>query len=180
MVSVRCGDILCALSPTQWIDMINAKDRFLFGLAVLHVITLTLVLLMFFQSRAQPTHSLFIGAGGSVTDSTAPELTPAELEQALRAIVRSELASRTGNVTQQAASTAAPTAETRELQLHAAETSATIIRQATAAGVWSREDTEALLPHIGQVSADQRLALVEQFYTAINRQELELEDFPPL
>jgi hypothetical protein len=180
MVRAQLGDILCALSPTQWIDMINAKDRFIFAVAVLQVVTLTLVLGMFFQSRTQPTQSLFIGAGSSAGDATAPGLTPAELEQALRAIVRSELASSAGNVAQQTVSTRAPSAETHELQLRAVEASAAIIRQATAAGVWSREDTEALLPHIGQVSAEQRLALVEQFYAAINRQELELDDFPPL
>jgi hypothetical protein len=157
-----------------------AKDRFLLALAVLQVITLTLVLTLFFQSRAQPAQSWYIGAGRWATPATAPGTTPAEMEQALRAVVRSELAARGGNVAQHREAYVAPTEEARELQIRAAEASADIIRQALSNGVWTSQDTQALLPHIGQVSDQQRLALVEQFYAAINRQELELDDFPPL
>jgi len=37
-----------------------------------------------------------------------------------------------------------------------------------------------LIPHLSQLSTAQRVQLLERFHAAVNRQELELEDIPPL
>lgn len=55
-----------------------------------------------------------------------------------------------------------------------------IISAAIAVGKWTEQDTRNLLPHMGNLSYEQRIALLEKFHSAVNRQELNLEAFPPL
>lgn len=106
-----------------------------------------------------------------------------ELKAALREIIREELAalpvSIAGDVPVSQPDIVLSDRE-REQQETADAISVAVVQQATSAGVWTRADTEALLPHLGRMSEQQRLALVDQLYGAINRQEMDIQDFPPL
>jgi hypothetical protein len=112
-----------------------------------------------------------------------------EIKATLRKIVREELAALAyvGDLADSHSNNNHPAHSDATLETHdphvseqAVTTSSSIIRQAASTGVWTKADTQALLPHIGNMSGQQRLALAEQFYDAINRQQLALEDFPPL
>lgn len=172
--------------------MIDSNNRLLSTLIIMQLLTLGILVVMLFNP---PSQNSAVGHNKSRNNlnhehtSASPvygNAVTAELKIALREIIRDELAAppssavagATGDVISQ------PDAMLTDSELQEQETaaavSATVIQQATSAGIWTRADTEALLPHLGRISADQRLALMDQLYSAINRQEMEIRDFPPL
>lgn len=158
--------------------MTASRNPLLLALFILQFATLCLTLLVLFETRAQPGAPAL--ALSQPSPAAAGAIGIAELKTELRAIVRAELA--TALAGSPAAGEPAPATSEQQLQVqaHAVATSEAIIEQAVSAGVWTRADTEALMPQLGNISPEQRLALVEEFYAAINRQELTLKDFPPL
>ena len=58
--------------------------------------------------------------------------------------------------------------------------SSSLIDQAISAGRWTEQHTQELLPQLSSLSENQRIKLLEKFHGAVNRQEIELEDVPPL
>jgi hypothetical protein len=163
--------------------MTTARNPLLLTLIFLQIATFCLLLFVFLnpQERTTMLADRPFSPGSGDNDS----LSTAELKTELRAIVHSEiaaLATTAGLPTPAApaAGKAAPSESERELQEQAAATSGSIIRQAVAAGVWTRADSQALIQQAGKITAEQRLELMEDFYAAINRQELKLDDFPPL
>jgi hypothetical protein len=160
--------------------MTASRNPLLPALIVLQFATLCVTLLVLFATK-QPIARATPAPAIHPQPAAASSLS-AELKAELRAIVRAEMsAAMTGTVAVAGAESApALSGQQRELQTQAAAVSAAIIDQAVSAGVWTRADTEALLPQLGSISPEQRLALVEEFYAAINRQELTLKDFPPL
>jgi hypothetical protein len=163
--------------------MTITKNPLLSALIVLQITTLCFVTLLFFKSPAQQDtleRSLMSDNNGSTGDSAAPT---GGLETELRAM-RAEIAAlrSAAGVPAPVISDAATPPSEQELQAQtlAFNNSSLIIQSAVSAGVWTRADTKALLPHIGRTNDQQRMALVAEFYDAINRQELRLEDSPPL
>ena len=55
-----------------------------------------------------------------------------------------------------------------------------IVTQAVRLGVWTKDDSRKLYDNLPDLTAEQRIQLLEQFHGAVNRQELELEDVPVL
>lgn len=173
--------------------MADSNNRLLSALAGMQLLTLGILVTMLLNqpsenSAAVVSHtnpgnspaaehaSAYSAQSGSVT---------AELKTALREIIRDELAAlpaSTGAAKDDANFQTDVRLSESELQEQetASTVAATIIQQATSAGIWTRADTEALMPHIGRISEQQRLALIEQLYGAINRQEMDIQDFPPL
>ncbi len=153
--------------------MIDSK-KLLFALVVLQIATLSLLLLIFLSpARGVAPGSTFVIKSGR--EQTQP-VSVSQTE--LRALIRAEIESR-----ETAGSSAAEENQSGEDprdQEQAIAASGSIIRQAIAAGAWTRADTEALLPHLGKFPAAERRALMDEFYTAVNRQELAIDDFPPL
>jgi hypothetical protein len=159
--------------------MTTSRNPLLPALIVLQFATLCVTLLVLFATK-QPVAR---GAAPAPAIHPQPASTnhlSAELKAELRAIVRAEMTAAMSGTVARAEPAPALSGQQRELQTQAAAVSAAIIDQAVSAGVWTRADTEALLPQLGGISPEQRLALVEEFYAAINRQELTLKDFPPL
>jgi len=58
--------------------------------------------------------------------------------------------------------------------------SASVVDTALASGKWSANDTVALVPYLQTLNVAQRIALLDKIHAAVNRQELKLEDIPPL
>lgn len=110
------------------------------------------------------------------------------IEAMLRRVLRDELAAigaeskQAGNAPEKEIQQAAPKLDDDAVaaQQEAESISMAIVRQAISTGRWTKKDTIALLPHLGRMSAEQRTKLVELFYDSINRQEVYLEDLPPL
>jgi hypothetical protein len=162
--------------------MIESRNPLLIALVVLQVATLCFMTLLFFNS---PSHQ------GSteralVSDHNRPvggdPATPDMLEMELRAI-RAEIAAlRAAAGAPVPAIAEAPRLSEQELQAQAQalNTSSLVIQGAVSAGVWTKADSQALMNQLINVSPEQRLALVEELYAAINRQELVMKDFPPL
>ena len=123
----------------------------------------------------------------TASSAAAPQLSQAAqrpLQQLLREIVRAELQQRSthGASTDMSTKPSAPTmtdAARREQERQYANSEA-VLGNALASGRWTVRDTEALIPYLGQLSNRQRVQLLERFHAAVNRQELELEDIPPL
>lgn len=164
--------------------MTASRNPLLLGLVVLQTATLCLLMLMLFSNPPARGGAPAAEVSRQSPDG-APSLSVEELKTELRAIVRAEMAAlgaAMGAGSPEPESNGESALSMRELQLQAqsAATSAAIIQQAVSAGVWTRADTEALMPQLGNISPEQRLDLVEEFYAAINRQELTLRDFPPL
>jgi hypothetical protein len=161
--------------------MTSSRNPLLLTLIFLQIATLSLLLFIFLN----PTAPNLLAAERPILLEHGDSLSAAELKTELRAIVRSEIAALATTAGLPAPvppviGKAALSESERELQEQAVAASGSIIRQAVAAGVWTPADSQALLQHIGKITAEQRLELVEDFYAAINRQELKLDDFPPL
>jgi hypothetical protein len=163
--------------------MTESRNPLLIALIVLQIATLCLMMLLFFNSPAQqgPHESAF------AIDPNRPEsnnLAPANALQTELRAMRAEIAAlrAAAGAPAPVAPDAAPQISDQELQAReqAVNASGSVIRGAIAAGVWTRADTQALMTQLVNISPEQRLALVEEFYAAINRQELVLKDFPPL
>lgn len=170
--------------------MPDSNSRFLPALIAVQFLTLIMLTAMFF--RLPPRENPVTGAGDTVVEDK-PVQEPAfpashlpaapELKDALREIVREELAALSASTETVRVNTRQdkiPSENERQEQETAAAISGSIVQQAISAGVWRRTDTEALLPHLGELSDEHRLALTKQLFSSINRQELEMEDFPPL
>ncbi len=155
----------------------NARNPLLLTLIVLQIATLAYLFMKPATQDGSAGRTFVIeGTDGSRAASTA------ELRTELRAIVRSEITALGSAAPARSVNTDTGPVSEQELQMkeQASAASGEIIHQAISARIWTREDTRALLPHIGKLDEGQRMALVEEFYSAINRQELKLEDFPPL
>jgi hypothetical protein len=163
--------------------MNESRNPLLIALIVLQIATLCFMTLLFFNypGRQGPHDS------ASVTENNRPDggnpVTANGVETELRAM-RAEIAALRAAAGVQApvASDAAPRLSEQEMQTReqAVSFSSSVIQGAVAAGVWTRADTQALMTQLAHISPEQRLALAEEFYAAINRQELVLKDFPPL
>lgn len=171
--------------------MTDSNNRLLPTLIALQLSVLGILIVMLFNPPLQdadtadhprPENSL-AQAESPASPVREPGVSP-ELKAALRQIIREELAA----LPSQAAGKNVHASQTnivlsdseRQEQQTAAAISEAVVQQATSAGVWTRADTEALLPHLGKMSDQQRLALVDQLYGAINRQEMDIQDLPPL
>lgn len=158
--------------------MTASRNPLLLALFVLQFATLCLTLLVLFETQAQSAAPVLEVRQHSASRDSAAGM--AELKAELRAIVRAEVSAAMAGTAVAGEPAPAPSEQQLQAQAQAAAVSASIIQQAVSAGVWTRADTEALMPQLGSISPEQRLALVEEFYAAINRQELSLKDFPPL
>lgn len=167
--------------------MTDSNSRLLPALIAVQFLTLIMLTAMFF--RLPPRESPV--TGDTVIENrpvqapafSTSRLPAAGLKDALREIVREELAALPASTETTVADTQQDdmlSESERQEQETAAAISISIVQQATSAGVWRRTDTEALLPHLGKLSEEHRLALTKQLFSSINRQELEMEDFPPL
>lgn len=162
--------------------MPDSNSRLLPALIAVQFLTLIMLTAMFFRlpPRENPV------TGDTVIENRpvqAPAFSASGLKDALREIVREELAALPASTETTVADTQQDdmlSESERQEQETAAAISISIVQQATSAGVWRRTDTEALLPHLGKLSEEHRLALTKQLFSSINRQELEMEDFPPL
>ncbi|HEX5055658.1 MAG TPA: hypothetical protein VFX02_04085 [Gammaproteobacteria bacterium] len=165
--------------------MISSRNPLLLTLIFLQAATFGLLLFIILNT---PERNLLAADRPISMDAIGNDgrsLSAAELKTELRAIVRSEIAALSSTAAlpapiSSAAGNAGLSESERELQEQAAAASGSVIRQAVAAGVWTPADSQALMQHVARISAEQRLELVDEFYAAINRQELKLEDFPPL
>lgn len=167
--------------------MSDSNSRLLPALIAVQFLTLIMLTAMFF--RLPPRENLMTG-DTMIEDKPVQEpafpasrLPAAELKDALREIVREELAALPASTETTRVNTQQDkilSENERQEQETAAAISVSIVQQATSAGVWRRTDTEALLPHLGKLSEEHRLALTKQLFSSINRQELAMEDFPPL
>lgn len=72
------------------------------------------------------------------------------------------------------------TAEEREIQEAAYDTSAYIVSQAIEAGVWNQQNSLDLAEHFTKLPESERDRIRAQLYDAVNRQEVELEAIPLL
>lgn len=174
--------------------MTDSNNRLLSTLVAMQLLTLGILVVMLFNSPpASKTATVSQGepknASASGYASASPfyqEPVSAELKTALREILREELASLTlaADAGKDNEFVSQPdkvlSADELMTQETAAMVSTSIIQQATSAGVWTQADTNALLPHLGSISGQQRLALMDQLFGAINRQEMDIQDFPPL
>ncbi|HEX4911214.1 MAG TPA: hypothetical protein VFV64_10690 [Permianibacter sp.] len=113
-----------------------------------------------------------VTASSTITSAAYP------LPQQLRELIRAELKQRPVE-NSSTAKPAVTAAAKREQELQFANSDA-VLSGALASGRWTLHDTEALIPHLSQLSTAQRVQLLERFHAAVNRQELELEDIPPL
>lgn len=159
----------------------SAHRNLLLVLVVLQTAVLGLLLFDPFDAPAR-------NAGAAhVSDCGVPQgsLPADELRTELRAILRAEIAA----LRSPGASAAPASSDEADIMLsenelaqreQALAASSSVLRQALTSGVWRAADSQALLQHIAVISPVQRQQLVEEFYAAINRQELKLEDFPPL
>lgn len=175
--------------------MTDSNNRMLSTLIALQLSVLGILIVMLFNP---PLQSSATNANQDLPESSLEREDPSaspfqsdsepvspELKAALREIIRNELAALTASSSAAKDDfTSQPDITLSESKLQEQETaamvSATIVQQATSAGVWSGTDTEALLPHLGKLSEQQRLLLMDQLYSAINRQEMDIQDFPPL
>jgi hypothetical protein len=165
--------------------MTESRNPLLIALIALQIATLCCVTLLFFNSSTQRNPlDATVGIDNGNNLPAGNVFAPANgLEAELRAM-RAEIAAlrvATGApapVTFDA--TMPPSEQELQTQTQALNSSSLIIQGAVSAGVWTRADTKALLPHIGKVSQQQRRALVEELASAVNRQELKLENLPPL
>jgi hypothetical protein len=167
--------------------MTASNNRLLAALIALQSAILILLTAIFLRAPAQPGHAAaeenVIDQAHVLIEQRLP--VTAEFENVLREIIRDELAALPVS-TVTTGENPIPQAEAAlsETELEAQRTSAmissSIVQQAASAGVWTQADTDALMPHLGGISPQQRLALIDQLYGAINRQEMEIEDFPPL
>lgn len=168
------------------------NSRLLSTLIALQLSVLGILIVMLFNPPLQDaTATIHENRPENPFAQTKPPASPvysqaasSELKAALREIIREELAalpvSTVGrNMPASQPDTVLSNRE-REEQETAAAISAAVVQQATSAGVWTQADTEALLPHVARMSDQQRLALVDQLYGAINRQEMDIQDLPPL
>jgi hypothetical protein len=161
--------------------MVDSRNSLLLALVVLQVATLAFMLLIFFNTSPRDAAPERIVIAGAEQFRPARDASAAELAPLLREIVRSEIRlAGAGHAANEAAAAAPPAEQEIRARQQAAASSAAIIHGAVATGVWTKTDTEALLPLIGQVSDEQRMALMDEFYSAVNRQELRINDFPPL
>lgn len=166
------------------------NHRLLSTLVVMQLLTLGILVAMYFNPPEQNPTVVYRNEAASGNPALVSETHPApvataELKKALREIIREELAalpspSRIAKDDSASQPEEALSEHNRQEQETAAAISTSIVQQATSAGVWTRADTEALLPQIARLSEEQRVALMEQLYGAINRQEMDIQDFPPL
>lgn len=175
--------------------MTDSNNRLLSTLIALQLSVLGILIVMLFNPPQQSTPTSANqdlpenplereDSPASLLHSDSEPVSP-ELKAALREIIRNELAVLTASTSAAKDDfTSQPGIVLSESELQEQETaamvSATIVQQATSAGVWSETDTKALLPHLGKLSEQQRLILMDQLYSAINRQEMDIQDFPPL
>lgn len=172
--------------------MTDSNNRLLSTLIALQLSVLGILIVMLFNppapgdsaTRVNPPENSLAQAEPPSPTVYSQSVSP-ELKSALREIIREELAALplpTAAAGNDAASRPEIVLSDSELQEQqtAAAISTSVVQQATSAGVWTRADTEALLPYITKMSDTQRLALVDQLYGAINRQEMDIQDFPPL
>lgn len=172
--------------------MADSNKRLLSILAALQFVTLGLLLTLVFVPPAErPLAGAGYGAERDVVEPAAPvsarheAIALAEFKAAMRSVLREELeahagALQAGAAPREAASPEAPSVNDLQAREEAGAVSAAVVQQALSAGVWTAGDTRALLPHLGRLSEEQRAELVDRFYTAVNRQQLDLEDVPPL
>lgn len=57
--------------------------------------------------------------------------------------------------------------------------STNIVDGSLAQGVWTKENSMALIQYADQLTPSQRIKIMEKIAGAVNRQELKIEDFPP-
>jgi hypothetical protein len=158
--------------------MIDSR-KLMLALIVLQIATVSLLLLTFFPPESDlPPGNTVATESGRIGQSQP--LPMSALQAELRGIVREEIAAATGSQSTGEIESKPLSEEELKGREQAAAASGSLIHGAIAAGVWTRGDTQSLLPHIGRMSSEQRIALMEEFYGAINRQELQLEDIPPL
>ena len=171
--------------------MSDLNRRLLPILLALQSLTFVIVIILWLQAPSQTGQSgtgnhaannnQFQNAVASETISTTainPDL--------LREIIRDELAQLT--YTPSASSDAVVTTRSirnlsydeQKAQENAAAVSLSIVRQAVSAGAWTKSDTDALLPYVGALSEQQRIVLMDELFGAINQQEVDIQDFPPL
>ncbi|GLS24321.1 hypothetical protein [Marinibactrum halimedae] len=131
--------------------------------------------------------------------STSPELqfnkseamSLAQLENRLRNYFSEELSSQLKNISSSmkvSPSVASSLEDLSEEEKHekrlrveeAMNYSSITIDNALSAGIWTREDTQKLYEHVGDLPESKRQELRDKLYTAINRQEVILEGFPGL
>ena len=55
----------------------------------------------------------------------------------------------------------------------------TVMDNAVTAGHWTQQDTDALLPHLGNLSQAQRNKLIKEFLEAVNNNSIQLDAPPP-
>jgi hypothetical protein len=166
----------------KWLS--NMKNMWVILLVALQSISICLLILLYLQ-KPEPLPSLAVipaelGQHNTFTTNTTAPLMSSELEKTLRMIIRSEFAAL--NMSAKAAPIAPPKAlNTQELkqQQIAGKESTTIVSTAISKGVWTKADSQAMMQHLGSLSQEQTIALMEQLYSAINRQEMKLEDHPP-
>lgn len=172
--------------------MAERKFRILFASVVLlQLIGTALVALQQHRHQQQLQQQLaFFAAALASAPNALPVTTTASstsqqpLQQLLREVIRAELQQRSSGKTAAVApatpdAPAMTAAAKREQELQFANSEA-VLGNALASGRWTIRDTEALIPHLSQLSTRQRVQLLERFHAAVNRQELELEDIPPL
>jgi hypothetical protein len=171
--------------------MIASDKRLLVALIAMQFAILMLLMAIFLRAPSQPGYAAMDSNAieseqvqASASPATRLQVT-AELKNTLREIIREELAALPVSAATNGDNTAfqaeAGLSESeRQAQETADMVSASIVQQAASAGVWTQADTDALMPHLGRISEQQRLALMDQLYGAINRQEMEIQDFPPL
>jgi hypothetical protein len=160
--------------------MIDSK-KLMLALIVLQIATVSLLLLTFFPPESDLPRGNTVAIESSHTGQTQPVPVSA-LQTELRSMIRAEIEAREAASAAVSRENQSPALSTDELQdrEQAITISGSIMRQAISARAWTRADTEALLPHLGRLPAAERRALMDEFHTALNRQELKLEDIPPL
>ena len=163
----------------------------LVGVVLLQLIGTALVALQQHRHQQQLQQQLefFAAALASAPNAvpittTATSASPQPLQQLLREVIRAELHQRPSDKPTVGAPVhagmPAMTAAAEREQAQQFANSETVLSNALASGRWTLRDTEALIPHLSQLSTRQRVQLLERFHAAVNRQELELEDIPPL
>jgi hypothetical protein len=143
------------------------------------------------QIAAAVLAQLAVADPGTTPTSDGPQTTSSSalsplLQQQIRSVIRSELTTFSATLKANRSTVMDPprptllTAEQQREQQNQFAQSEAVLDTALSLGVWTERDTRNLIPHLSSLSGAQRLQLLEKFHGAVNRQELKLEDVPPL
>lgn len=67
----------------------------------------------------------------------------------------------------------------QNIQIASAQQVQTVMNNAALTGYWTEQDTESLLPHLGNLSQQQRNNLISQFMDAVENKGMHLNSPPP-